>query len=136
MLSREQRDVVRKLLRNRDRDQVQTLGGYAGTGKTTVLRTLADALPDWAPVAFTGTAAHVMEGTGSSASTIHSTIYRPLPLPGGGWRFVLKGLFELGCAGFLVDEASMVGTGLYRDLLSFDLPVIFVGDHGQLQPVG
>jgi exodeoxyribonuclease-5 len=38
--------------------------------------------------------------------------------------------------GFLVDEASMVSKPLYDDLLSFDLPMILVGDHGQLPPVG
>jgi hypothetical protein len=36
------------------------LGGYAGTGKTTVLLALADALPDFAVCAFTGRAASVL----------------------------------------------------------------------------
>jgi exodeoxyribonuclease-5 len=38
--------------------------------------------------------------------------------------------------GLLVDEASMVSRAIHRDLLSFGLPVVFVGDHGQLPPVG
>jgi exodeoxyribonuclease V len=51
-------------------------------------------------------------------------------------EFVLRPRQEFPYEGFLVDEASMVSKELYRDLLSFDLPVIFVGDHGQLPPVG
>jgi exodeoxyribonuclease V len=135
-LTKEQRSVVRWLLKGLDRDQVQTLGGYAGTGKTTVVSALAAGLPRFAPCAFTGKAAHVMRGKGMPASTIHGLIYHAVPRPGGGVVFRRRQRYELGCSGFLVDEASMVGQDLYADLLSFGLPVIFVGDHGQLPPVG
>ena len=47
---------------------MQRLGGYAGTGKTTILSFLAAALPDWAPVAFTGKAAFVMREKGMAAT--------------------------------------------------------------------
>jgi exodeoxyribonuclease-5 len=137
MLTKEQRCVQRRLVRTRGSRQVQTLGGYAGVGKTTVLAALADALPDWAPCAFTGRAAHVMRKKGMrKARTIHGVIYTP-SLDGGQLTFRLRDRAELShVRGFLVDEASMVGQDLYRDLLSFGLPVIFVGDHGQLPPVG
>lgn len=36
----------------------------------------------------------------------------------------------------IVDEASMVSSVLYNDLMSFNLPILFVGDHGQLEPIG
>jgi ATP-dependent exoDNAse (exonuclease V) alpha subunit len=36
----------------------------------------------------------------------------------------------------IVDEASMLNSQLYNDLLSFNLPILFVGDPGQLPPVG
>jgi exodeoxyribonuclease-5 len=138
LLTNEQRCVRRRLIRNRGSQQVQTLGGFAGVGKTTVLAALAEALPDWAPCAFTGRAAHVMRGKGiRKARTIHSVIYTPSLDGGGLLRFVLRDKAELSqLRGFLVDEASMVGQDLYTDLLSFGLPVIFVGDHGQLPPVG
>jgi exodeoxyribonuclease V len=35
-----------------------------------------------------------------------------------------------------VDEASMVDETIWRDLLSFGVPILAVGDHGQLPPVG
>jgi exodeoxyribonuclease-5 len=50
--------------------------------------------------------------------------------------FELKEKKDVPGGGFIVDEASMVGRSLYRDLLAYDRPVIFVGDHGQLPPVG
>lgn len=71
-----------------------------------------------------------------AATTIHSCIYHAVPTPGGGVLFRLKQRYEIGCAGIMIDEASMVSADLYRDLLSFGLPCIFVGDHGQLPPVG
>ena len=36
----------------------------------------------------------------------------------------------------IVDEASMIDHLLHQDLLSFGIPILWVGDHGQLEPVG
>ena len=36
----------------------------------------------------------------------------------------------------IVDEASMVDDMMIRDLRSFGVPILAVGDHGQLPPVG
>lgn len=118
---------------------VQTMGGFAGTGKTTVIRELLDRLPGWAVCAYTGKAAQVLRKKGmDSASTIHSLIYRPSDRKraDGSVQFDKVPDHELFNRGFIVDEASMVGKQVYEDLLSFDLPCIFVGDHGQLEPVG
>jgi hypothetical protein len=135
MLTREQNHVVKSLLKHRDRDQIQTLGGLAGTGKSTVVGVLSAALPHFAVCAFTGKAASVLQARGTRAATIHSLIYTPVPTQ-TGVEFRLKSRFEIGCQGFLVDEASMISRGLYNDLVSFQLPIFFVGDHGQLPPVG
>lgn len=134
-LSPEQRAAADHLLGRTRVKPVQTLGGYAGTGKTTVIRHLSAALPGWLVVAFTGKAADVLRRKGLAANTIHSTIYRPVRTA-KGVRFELKPAEAVGAAGFLVDEASMVGRDVFRDLRSYDLPVIAVGDHGQLPPVG
>jgi len=55
------------------------LFGYAGTGKTTLARHLAEGVDgDVLFAAFTGKAAQVLRSKGASkASTIHSLIYRP-----------------------------------------------------------
>src|SRR5271166_2944821 len=59
--------------------QVFRLFGYAGTGKTTLARHVAEGVNGKVLfAAFTGKAALVMRGKGcGGASTIHSLIYRP-----------------------------------------------------------
>jgi exodeoxyribonuclease-5 len=116
--------------------QVQTLGGLAGSGKTTVVSFLQKKLPGFACCAFTGKAADVLRSKGVDASTIHSLIYVPQETKGkkGPPVFVKKPSIPV--RGIIVDEASMVGRDVYADLISYNLPIIFVGDHGQLEPVG
>lgn len=137
-LSDEQRAAADAILENVVvKKRVQTLGGYAGTGKTTVAKYLVETLKDWGVVAFTGKAADVLRRKGlSGAATIHSTIYRKPTEDEGRLLFVLRGRHEMPHCGFLVDEASMVGPELFDDLQSFKLPIIAIGDHGQLPPVG
>lgn len=127
-----------------------TLGGYAGTGKTTLVAYVRQALRDNDPdvkvafCAFTGKAVRVMEQTlksqkvsrrGDTVSTIHGLIYNAEQDSGGhitGWRKRTEIKANL----IIVDEASMVTEELWLDLLSFGIPVLAVGDHGQLPPVG
>ena len=138
-LTGEQKDVVRKIVKGikSGNEQIQTLGGYAGTGKTTITTTLHTFFPNYATCAFTGKAASVMRSKGmDGAATIHSTIYFPKKdEETGKTRFDLKPRGMLGFEGFLVDEASMVGKEEYDGLLSFGVPIVFIGDHGQLEPV-
>ena len=106
------------------------------TGKTHCVRHLYEYLSGFAICAYTGKASDILRRKGLPAETIHSTIYRPVIDDHGRVAFELKTRQEVGCAGFIVDEGSMVGKSLFADLCSFDLPVIVVGDHGQLPPVG
>lgn len=117
----------------------QTMGGYAGTGKSTVLKAVYARLPGFIPCAFTGKAAYNLRTKGMPAQTIHSTIYRPIKTPDGVLHFELKSRGDLlneGIRGFLADESSMVSDLLDEDLRGFNLPIIYVGDHGQLEPIG
>lgn len=61
-----------------DAPQVFYLAGYAGTGKTTLAKTVAEGSDGFVPFcAFTGKAASVLQRKGClGASTIHSLIYR------------------------------------------------------------
>ena len=138
---------VNRWLKAGDR-QIFRLFGYAGTGKTTLARHLAEGVDgDVLFAAFTGKAAQVLRSRGASkASTIHSLIYRPkgedliedeetgktevLPM------FSLNRQSPLSKASLIViDECSMVDEELGRDLLSFGVPVLVLGDPGQLPPV-
>ena len=126
-----------------------TLGGYAGTGKTTLIAHLRNLLAEKKPelkvafCAFTGKASQVLHGKlkdldalggEDSVSTIHALIYEAIVDDDGRlieWRKrkrVPAGLI-------ILDEASMVGQGIFTDLLSHGVPILAVGDHGQLPPI-
>lgn len=115
------------------------LAGYAGTGKTTLAMHLAGGVKgDVIFGAYTGKAALVMQHKGcAGAATLHSLIYK---LDEEGWggepKFVLNRASPVrGAALVIVDEVSMVGEELARDLLSFGTPVLVLGDPEQLPPV-
>ena len=139
--------AVDRWLKAGDR-QVFRLFGYAGTGKTTLARHLAEGVEgDVLFAAFTGKAAQVLRSRGAAkATTIHSMIYRPkgeeaVEDEETGKTEVLP-MFTLNrqspvskAALIIIDECSMVDEELGRDLLSFGVPVLVLGDPGQLPPV-
>ena len=169
--------------RNGDK-QVFHFFGYAGTGKTTLAKHLAESIGDDVLfAAYTGKAAHVLQTKGChNASTIHSLIYRSRdkskarlqelqqelgvilnemrdmeqeyvdnhPRVRGLRRdieeeainanqpmFTLNKDSEVQNAPLVViDECSMVDSQMGQDLLSFNTPVLVLGDPAQLPPVG
>jgi len=118
--------------------QVFRLFGYAGTGKSTLARHLAEHVDgDVAFAAFTGKAALVMRSKGcKDARTIHSLIYRATDTETEELSFVLNDESDAAHARLIViDECSMVDEELGRDLLSFGKKVLVLGDPAQLPPV-
>lgn len=128
--------------------QLFRLFGYAGTGKTTLARHIAEGVDgDVLFAAFTGKAAQVLRSKGApKASTIHSLIYRPrgeetVEDEETGRKNVLP-MFSLNRQSpvskadlIIIDECSMVDEELGRDLMSFGTPILVLGDPGQLPPV-
>ncbi|MHA2265905.1 MAG: ATP-dependent DNA helicase [Candidatus Thorarchaeota archaeon] len=113
-----------------------SMGGYAGTGKTTLLKHLIDKLDKIVDVmSLTGKAVSVLIKKGVPAGTIHSTIYH-VEIKDKKPVFHLKTELEDPPDLFIIDEASMVNFDLHTDLLSFKIPILWVGDHGQLEPIG
>ena len=114
------------------------LFGYAGTGKTTLARHIADGVDGAVKfAAFTGKAALVMRNKGcDNASTIHSLIYRTRESGEEQPSFELWDDAPASKAKLIViDECSMVDAELGRDLMSFDCPLLVLGDPAQLPPI-
>jgi exodeoxyribonuclease-5 len=120
------------------------LGGLAGTGKTSLMKVLLmnDVFyrgnKQIAVMAFTHQAAHQLRLKGiPQAGTVHSHIYKAIELPDGTYLFERRSKDELKAmySMFVVDEASMIAKEQRKDLESFGIPVLYVGDHGQLPPV-
>jgi ATP-dependent exoDNAse (exonuclease V) alpha subunit len=128
------------------------LRGYAGTGKTSLVKTLVKTLPmigmKYVLLAPTGRAAKVLNSyTGQNASTIHRRIYQAMSFPDGSMR-VVRGENKSTNTLFIVDEASMIGEdrefgakSLLDDLLAYVFSgercrLLLIGDTAQLPPVG
>lgn len=136
-LTEEQNNVMNSLKNKIKTEQIQILAGPAGSGKSTCLSYLIQDFPNYAVCAYTGKAANVLRRKGiADANTIHSTIYQLEENEKGKLRFRLKPRHKLGVQGFFIDEASMVSEDIFKDLLSYNLPLVFIGDHAQLEPIG
>ena len=130
-------DRVSRWLRDGE-PQVFRMFGYAGVGKTTLARHIAEGARGEAVfAAFTGKAALVLRSKGCvGASTIHALIYRASEGAEGAPTFTLNHDGPASKAGLIViDECSMVDAELGRDLLSFGKPILVLGDPAQLPPV-
>ncbi|MBQ9529797.1 MAG: AAA family ATPase, partial [Bacteroidales bacterium] len=135
---------------------IMVVAGYAGTGKTSAIaafvKTLHQHKYKYVLLAPTGRAAKVLSGfTGHQAYTIHKHIYRQKSLSAGFGKFSLD-INRSRDTFFIIDESSLItiddgggnvfGSGdLLQDLVgyvrsSIGNKMIFVGDRGQLPPVG
>lgn len=114
------------------------IGGFAGTGKSTIIQVLLRDFPGAKVAAFTGKAVYVLHQKGiADAITLHRLLYDCTgKTPEGKLIFTPKPPGSVRAPLVIVDEASMVSRDLARDLLSHGVPVLWVGDHGQLEPVG
>lgn len=140
--------VIRGLVKSARPDflAVGVLEGYAGTGKTTLVRRLPQEVGrDAVVLCPTGKAAlRAREVTDLETSTIHRWLYHAGTDPVTGEpTFRRKGREELSSYSgklIVVDEASMLGDELWMDLRDAlhgieDVAVLLVGDGFQLPPV-
>src|SRR3954447_8320957 len=124
--------------RERRQSPIFRLFGYAGTGKTTLAKHIAEGIDGKVLfAAFTGKAACVMRAKGChDASTIHRLIYKPQEQNEADPTFELWSKAPASHAKLIIiDECSMVDAELARDLLSFEVPLLVLGDPAQLPPI-
>lgn len=143
-----------------DDGDILVVNGYAGTGKTTAISVVIDALEELklhtVLLAPTGRAAKVLSGMARRpAFTIHKHIYRQKSVGADGFGQFSLSPNKARNTLFVVDEVSLIGidetahqgtsafgTGnLLEDLIAFvragsDCRLIMIGDAAQLPPVG
>ena len=132
---------TKKWYNKRDK-QCFVIFGYAGSGKTTITEHLIEELDlknHVAYVTFTGKASLVLSQKGCPATTIHRLIYELENYNENGipkTRFVKVKKLSSRIKLIVVDEISMVSEEILNDLLSYQVPIIALGDPGQLPPIG
>lgn len=123
---------------------VCVISGYAGTGKTTLLRVLAQENPHMFVLTPTGKAAvRVRQAAGCEAMTIHLWMYKPRKdEKTGEYKFDQKQSDELRLpphGTLLIDEASMIPKAVWDHLYFYcqalGLNIVLIGDGFQLPPV-
>jgi len=146
-LTKEQKEAFDSIIKwtNNRYDNLLTLGGVAGSGKSVLISLIAKKLQhkSIAFCAYTGIAANVLRQklydtnvNTTYCGTIHGLMYIPIVDPKTlkvtGWKKKFKIDEEL----IIVDEGSMVDGKLFKDLQSYGKKILVVGDHKQLSPVG
>ena len=148
-LSQEQKTAFEAILAFvKDGKPELRIGGYAGTGKTYLIAHTLNAIRELnknkviALACFTGKAAFVLRDKLTAAEalaneycgTIHGMMYRPVEDKDGGISWRRNDSIDADLV--IIDEASMVNETIYNDLKKYNVPMLFIGDHGQLPPIG
>ena len=135
LTERQETGLKTALTKYKNHEKYVTISGYAGTGKTTLVHFIIEALDveedKVAYATFTGKAAEVLRKKGNKhAMTLHRLLYDSIPRPGGG--FFRKPKFALDYTVVVVDELSLAPKSMIDMLLKHKVFCIFLGDPGQL----
>ena len=128
--------------RYRAGEKTTVIAGYAGTGKSTLVKFIIAALkedginPDTDVVytSFTGKATQVLQKKGNkNVSTLHKLLFEHFPRSDG--TFYRRPVPFIPYKIVIVDECSMVPKDLLKRLASYKVHIICLGDPGQLPPI-
>lgn len=139
-LTRRQEEGLRTTIeRYKQHEHYTVISGYAGSGKTTLVKFIIEALqlPPERVVfcAYTGKAVQVLQSHGNkNACTLHKLLYEARPLPDGKFYFIPKTRLDYDMV--IVDECSMMPKSMMQMLLKHkNIYILFTGDPGQLPPI-
>ena len=135
---KQEEGLKRVLAKYNNHEKFAVISGYAGTGKSTLVRFIIEALDveenKVAYCSYTGKAAEVLRKKGNKNSmTLHRLLYDSIPRPGGG--FFRKPKMSLEYTIIVVDEVSMVPKSMINMLLKHKAFILFLGDPGQLPQI-
>lgn len=126
--------------RYRHKEPYTVIAGPAGSGKSSLVRFIIDALdlPEDKVVyiTYTGKASLVLRNKGcSNAITAHKLLYHAKEKPDGTFEFKPKKHLDYDYKIIVLDECSMLPEDMWTLLLSHKVHVIALGDKEQLPPV-
>ena len=124
--------------RHRNNEKYTVIAGYAGTGKSTLVKFIIEALDveknKVCYATFTGKAAQVLAKKGNkNAMTLHKLLYNSIPRKGGGFMRIPKDRLDYTIV--VVDEISMAPKTIIDMLFRHNVYVICLGDPFQLPPI-
>ena len=124
--------------RHRAHEKYTVISGFAGTGKSTLVKFIIEALDvDHGKVCyatFTGKAAQVLAKKGNkNAMTLHKLLFDSIPRKGGGFMRIPKKTLDYTVV--VVDEISMAPKSIIDKLFQHNVYVICLGDPFQLPPI-
>lgn len=127
--------------RYKDHEPWTCIAGYAGTGKSTLVKFIVQALNldenAVCYIAYTGKAAKVLRDKGcTNAMTAHRLLYQSFPRADGTFYHKVKRPLDYPYDLIVVDEISMLPKEIWDLLLSHNIHVICLGDPFQLPPIG
>lgn len=123
-------------------ERYTVISGYAGSGKSTLVKFIVEALQGLGVpekkigyACYTGKAAQVLIDKGNkNAVTLHQLLYKAVLMPNGHYKFSPRGIIEYDVV--VVDECSMAPNFIIKELAKYKgVYCIFVGDPGQLPPI-
>ncbi len=127
--------------RYKDGEKYTVISGYAGTGKSTLIKFIVQSLPnidydtDVVFATFTGKAAQVLMSKGNkNAMTLHRLLYESIPKPDG--TFLRRPRMTIDFPIVVIDEVSMAPKDMIERLFSYpNIYIICLGDPFQLPPI-